>query len=242
MRSLRGLVHGAPRLLSVTAQTDETRNAKKHLPLWQETLLMLVVATVLAVLIKAFFVQAFYIPSESMEPQFVHLDRILVQKVSYWGGEPERGEIVVFKDPDHWLPPQPESTGVKRAMEIIGLYPTGGHLVKRVIGVGGDRVKCCDTQGRITVNGTPLNEPYLPKGTDPSLQPFDVKVPADHLWVMGDNRGNSADSRAHLGQPGGGFVATDEVVGKVFALVWPLSRFQIIHMPSTFDKVADPTP
>ncbi len=202
---------------------------------------MLVIATALAVFIKAFFVQAFYIPSESMEPQFVQLDRILVQKVSYWTGTPERGDIVVFKDPAHWLPPMPASSGPKRVLEMIGLYPAGGHLVKRVIGVGGDRVKCCDNSGRLTVNGTPLTEPYLPKGTVPSTMAFDVIVPKGHLWVMGDNRLNSSDSRAHMGQPGGGFVNQDDVVGKVFALVWPLERFAIIHRPPTFDHVAEPS-
>ena len=130
---------------------------RKQLPLWQETLLLLVIALGLAILIKAFFVQAFYIPSPSMEPQFVKNDRILVQKVSYWGGGgPQRGDIIVFKDPGGWLRAQdtqgPKS-GVKKVMETIGLYPAGGHLVKRVIGVGGDHVVCCDTQGRVTVNG-----------------------------------------------------------------------------------------
>ncbi|HNM97427.1 MAG TPA: signal peptidase I [Marmoricola sp.] len=217
--------------------TDKDTKKRRQLPLWQETILMLVVATALAVLIKAFFVQAFYIPSESMEPQFVRLDRILVQKVSYWNDTPDRGDIVVFKDPGGWLPPQPQSTGVKRALELIGLYPTGGHLVKRVIGVGGDRVKCCDNSGRLSVNGQALTEPYLPKGTPPSSQEFDIKVPAGHIWVMGDNRGNSADSRAHMGLPGGGFIDTHQVVGKVFALVWPLSRAEWISNPSTFDRV-----
>ncbi len=117
---------------------------RKQLPFWQETLLLLVIALVLAIVIKAFFVQAFYIPSPSMEPQFVKNDRILVQKVSYWGsGGPQRGDIIVFKDPGGWLRAQdtqgPKS-GVKKVMETIGLYPAGGHLVKRVIGVGGDHV------------------------------------------------------------------------------------------------------
>ncbi|RLV48830.1 signal peptidase I [Nocardioides mangrovicus] len=221
------------------------RRERKQLPLWQETILLLVIALGLAVLIKAFFVQAFYIPSPSMEPQFVKNDRILVQKVSYWTHPPRRGDIIVFKDPpdSHWLESSDigPSTGLKKVMEVIGLYPAGGHLVKRVIGVGGDEVKCCDTQGRVTVNGHALNEKnYLPKGTVPSLDKFDVKVPKGHLWVMGDNRGDSADSRAHMGQPGGGFIADDLVVGRVFALVWPASRFEIIHRPQTFASVPNP--
>ncbi len=217
---------------------------RKQLPLWQETLLLLVIALGLAILIKAFFVQAFYIPSPSMEPQFVKNDRILVQKVSYWGSGPSRGDIIVFKDPGNWLSPQdtrgPQS-GVKKVMEAIGLYPAGGHLVKRVIGVGGDHVVCCDSQGRVTVNGTALQErPYLPKGTAPSLIRFDKTVPKGYLWMMGDNRSDSSDSRVHLGDPRGGFVSDELVVGKVFALVWPAGRAEFIHRPSTFASVPAP--
>ncbi len=216
---------------------------RKQLPLWQETILLLLIALVLAVVIKAFFVQAFYIPSPSMEPQFIKNDRILVQKPSYWRGGPQRGDIVVFKDPGGWL--QADDTpgadsGVKKVMEAIGLYPAGGHLVKRVIGTGGDHVVCCDSQGRLTINGSPLAENYLPKGTVPSLTKFDVKVPKGYLWVMGDNRGDSADSREHMGGPGGGFVNDDLVVGKVFALVWPPSRAELIHRPSGFAAIHDP--
>jgi signal peptidase I len=219
-----------------------SRKAKKPLPLWQETILLLGIALVLAIVIKMFFVQAFYIPSPSMEPQFVKNDRILVEKVSYWGGgTPQRGDIVVFKDPGGWLDRE-ESQGpdnpVAKVLEKIGLYPSGGHLVKRVIGVGGDRVVCCDAQGRVTVNGTPLNErSYLPKGTKPSLTKFDVIVKPGHLWVMGDNRGDSWDSRGHMGGPGGGQVPANLVVGKVVALIWPWDRMQIIHRPATFEDV-----
>jgi signal peptidase I len=218
--------------------------ARKSRPLWQETVMLLVLALLLALVIKTFFVQAFYIPSPSMEPLFVKNDRILVQKVSYWGSaSASRGDIVVFKDPGEWLPADesvPAHSSVTKVMEKIGLYPTGGHLVKRVIGIGGDRVACCDAKGRVTVNGHPLDEKsYLPKGTKPSATRFDVRVPQDHLWVMGDNRGDSADSRAHMGSPGGGYVPDSDVVGKVFALVWPWGRAQFIHRPSTFDGVPD---
>ncbi|KAJ1684074.1 hypothetical protein LUZ63_020643 [Rhynchospora breviuscula] len=177
-----------------------------------------------------------------MEPEFVKNDRILVEKPSYWASGPSRGDIVVFADPGGWLDSgdTPPATGLKRVLEVVGLYPAGGHLVKRVIGVGGDRVKCCDEQGRVTVNGTPLDESsYLPKGTVPSLTDFDVKVPQGRLWVMGDNRGDSADSRFHMGDPGGGFVPDDDVVGKVFALVWPWDHAGFIHRPSTFRAVPD---
>jgi signal peptidase I len=220
------------------------KSSKKPMPLWQETVLLLVLALLLAIVIKSFFVQAFYIPSPSMEPQFVKNDRILVQKVSYWGSaSPSRGDIVVFKDPGGWLDASESSTAhspVTKVMEKIGLYPTGGHLVKRVIGVGGDRVVCCDTKGRLTVNGHALNEKaYLPKGTAPSQMKFDVKVPKDHLWLMGDNRGFSFDSRGHMGSPGGGFVDDDLVVGKVFALIWPWKRAEVIHRPATFEGIPD---
>ncbi|MCW2836820.1 MAG: hypothetical protein JWQ15_934, partial [Marmoricola sp.] len=115
-----------------------------------------------------------------------------------------------------------------------------GHLVKRVIGIGGDRVVCCDAKGRITVNGVALNEQsYLPKGMAPSQIKFDRKVPKDHLWMMGDNRAFSYDSRGHMGGPGGGYVDNNLVVGKVFALIWPWNRAQFIHRPSTFDHVPD---
>ena len=218
--------------------------AKKAMPLWQETILLLALALILAIVIKSFFVQAFYIPSPSMEPQFIKNDRILVQKVSYWGSaSPSRGDIVVFKDPGRWLDANessPAHSPLTKTMEKIGLYPTGGHLVKRVIGIGGDRVVCCDSKGRVTVNGHALDEKsYLPKGTAPSQVKFDVKVPKDHLWLMGDNRGFSFDSRGHMGGPGGGFVDDDLVVGKVFALIWPWKRAELIHRPSTFEGIPD---
>lgn len=227
--------------------TDSPSSEKKPaLPVWQESLLLLAIALVLAIAIKYFFVQAFYIPSPSMEPLFIKNDRILVQKVSYWGGgSPQRGDIIVFEDPGSWLGPEESRTAdnpFTKALEAIGLYPSGGHLVKRVIGIGGDRVKCCDAKGRITVNGKALDEEsYLPKGMLPSEDTFDVRVPEGHLWMMGDNRDFSYDSRGHMGEPGGGFVSDDLVVGKVWALIWPWKRFERIHRPKTFEDVPDPS-
>jgi signal peptidase I len=222
------------------------RSPDRQLPLWAETIVLVALALVLAVVVKTFFVQAFYIPSPSMEPEFVKNDRILVQKVSYWGGgSPQRGDIVVFKDPGGWLSAEedaPATNPIARALTKIGLYPAGGHLVKRVIGVGGDRVDCASADGPLEVNGHPLDEKaYLPQGAQPcaTYGAFHVRVPADHLWVMGDNRGDSADSRAHLGGPGGGFVPTDLVVGKVFALVWPLGRAEIVRRPADFAGIPD---
>ena len=219
--------------------------SRRNLPFWQELTLLLAIALVLAVAIKALFLQAFYIPSGSMNDTLVFNDRILVQKVSYWGSaSPQRGDIVVFEDPGGWLTGTevPEArTIVSKTLEIFGLFPTGGHLVKRVIGVGGDTVKCCDQKGRITVNGTALHEKsYLAPGEKPSLITFEQKVPDGYLWVMGDNRSQSADSRVHLGDPGGGFVPEENVVGKVFAVVWPLDHAKMISRPDTFEAVEAP--
>ncbi len=221
---------------------------RKHLPLWLETALLLGLALLLSVVIKAFFVQAFYIPSASMEPGLVKNDRILVQKWSYWGGaEPQRGDVVVFKDPGGWLPAQEGSApglGL-RALEKLGLHPAGGHLVKRVIGVAGDTITCCDQEGRLSVNGSPLAEPYLKNagacngpmiGCDWSIGP----VPAGRLFVMGDHRDNSADSSYHARNAGPTYVPLDLVVGKVFVLVWPRDHFGWLKRPGTFDDIGDP--
>jgi signal peptidase I len=240
--------------------TGTKRGAKKkHLPLWQETVLLLVLALVLAVVIKALFVQAFYIPSESMEPGLIKNDRILVEKPSYWfGGEPERGDVVVFEDPGGWLS-GPEAAGptnpLAQALTKVGLYPQGGHLVKRVVGVGGDTIECCDKQGRISVNGEPLDEGgYVqqrglecngPRGV-PSCDWSAGPVPEGSIFVMGDNRDDSADSTAHMCRPdetdcvpGDEFVPVDLVVGKVFVLLWPASRFDWIGSPEAFADVPD---
>ncbi len=227
---------------SRSSSSGRSREDKKQLPIWQEMFLLLGIALVLAVVIKAFFMQAFYIPSGSMNDTLVLNDRILVQKVSYWGGEPQRGDIVVFSDPGGWLSSGEVTTAdnpMTQALELFGLYPTGGHLVKRVIGVGGDRVRCCDDQGRVTVNGVPLNEKsYLAEGEKPSLIDFDVEVQEGYIWVQGDNRSNSADSRVHLGDPGGGQIPVDDVVGKVFMVVWPWDHSKMLERPATFDSVA----
>lgn len=207
---------------------------KKNRPFWQELIVLCVVALVIAWFIKAFFVQSFYVPSESMMPTLVgHThgsrpdDRLLVQKISYWSGGPDRGDVVVFKDPGGWLSPAetPEPNPVQRAMELVGLYPTGGHLVKRVIGVGGDHVQCCDSKGRLQINGQSIDEPYVKNPDVIKNRKFDVTVPDGKLWVMGDNRAHSADSVYHMNEPDGGFVDEDLVVGKVWTVVWPLDRF-----------------
>jgi signal peptidase I len=215
---------------------------RRHMPFWQELALLLGVALVLAVGIKALFLQAFYIPSGSMNDTLVFNDRILVQKVSYWGSaSPQRGDVVVFADPGGWLDESetPRARNpLARSLEVFGLFPTGGHLVKRVIAVGGDTVACCDRRGRVTVNGVPLRErDYLAPGERPSLITFEQEVPDGYLWVMGDNRSQSADSRVHLGDPGGGFVPEDNVVGKVFSVVWPLGHAKLLSRPDTYEAV-----
>jgi signal peptidase I len=232
-----------PRAATPTPRRAGHRRAatkRRELPLWQEMILLLAIALGLAILLKSLFVQAFYIPSASMHDTLIENDRILVEKPSYWFDQPQRGDIVVFDDPGGWLSAGDRIGGnlITRAMEFVGLYPSGNHLVKRVIGVPGDRVRCCDQQGRIRVNGVPLDESeYLPAGVKPSTQDFRVRVPDDKLWVMGDNRPASADSRAHLGDPGGGFIPVDDVVGRVFVTVWPLDRAQLTDQPDTFERV-----
>ena len=208
------------------------------MPVWIETLVLLVLALIVSAIVKTFFVQLFFVPSGSMRPLFVDDDRIVVQKVSYWGGSVRRGDVVVFDDPGgQWLGPEgaPRLTHVQKALSEVGLYPTGGHLVKRVIGIGGDRVACCDRQGRVSVNGVPLEDKsYIMPGASPSDVRFHVTVPEGRLWVMGDNRSNSEDSRFHRNLPGGGTIPAKDVVGKVWAILWPLGRAHFLHEPATF--------
>jgi signal peptidase I len=231
------------------------------LPLWQEAILVIVGAVVLAVLLKSFVLQAFYIPSASMEPGLEKNDRILVQKVSYWFGDtPERGDVVVFQDPGGWLGAgtEEEVGGVKGALAAVGLYPEGGHLVKRVIGVPGDVIVCCDAEGRISVNGEPLDEDdYLAEVTEDTQSPCDGPargncrwesgpVPDGTVFVMGDNRQQSSDSSAYVCVAGetectsDPFVDVDLVVGKVFAVAWPADRWGFVGTPAGFDDVAEP--
>jgi signal peptidase I len=206
-----------------------------------ETVLLVVVAVTVAALLRMFVVQAFVVPSGSMLPTIEQTDRIVVSKLS----EPDRGDVVVFEDPGGWLPPgeQPgPRTGVLgRALEFVGVLPSSstGFLVKRLMGLPGDHVACCDGKGRVTVNGEPLNEGYLAPGTAPSIQRFDVVVPRGHMWVMGDNRANSGDSRPHLGD-GTAFVPMRDLVGPAFAIVWPLGDMTTLHEPRTFADVPPP--
>ena len=220
---------------------------RTRIPGWLEFPLLIVGAFLVAFLVKTFLVQAFYIPTGSMEDTLQVGDRVLVNKVVYHLRPVERGDIIVFDGTGSFVfgdivEPEPSLLQViSRGLgEIVGLSPPRDtDFIKRVIGVGGDRVVCCDADGRITVNGVPLDEePYLYRNNRPSKQPFDVLVPEGHLWVMGDHRSASADSRAHMGDPGGGFVPVDKVIGRAFVVVWPFSNAQVLEIPATFDQPA----
>ncbi|HEV2345050.1 MAG TPA: signal peptidase I [Actinocrinis sp.] len=223
------------------------RRRLKPIRLWREIPILLGIALLLALGIKTFMVQAFFIPSQSMQNTIMPGDRVLVNKFSPWfGAKPQRGQVVVFHDPGGWLEgtatptsSNPIVRGIKDVFTFVGLLPSSDEhdLIKRVIAVGGDEVKCCDTQGRITVNGVPLDETsYLFPNAAPSTMPFDVKVAAGRIWVMGDNRGDSADSRYHMTGGSNGTVPVSDVVGHAFVLIWPPSRAGGLGVPATFHQ------
>ncbi len=244
------------------ASTDPAASASQDPPSpargRRDLLLLVALAAVLAVLVRALVLQSFYIPSASMEPGLVENDRIVVQKVSYWfWGSPERGDVVVFEDPGGWLGPDEQpgpQNPVTKTLAAVGLYPSAGHLVKRVVGVPGDFVECCDAQGRILVNGEPLDERDYVREQDlqcagpmtGDCQWLAGPVPDGQLFVLGDNRGASGDSSVHLcteietdctDDP---YVDEDLVVGKVAGVVWPFPRFGgIDNNPDSFDEVPD---
>ncbi len=216
-----------------------------------EVVSIFVTATVVSLLIKTVLVQAFFIPSGSMEPTLHGCpgctgDRVLVNKLTSHMGGVHRGDIVVFRDPDGWLRNQhPSSTPEKQsrvydALAFIGFLPSRSEndLIKRVIGVGGDTVE--GRGGKIYVNSVPLEEPYVFPGNSPSETDFRVTVPADKLWVMGDHRGASEDSRYHQQGAGKGFVPVKDVVGRAFAIIWPLNRAGSLDRPATFDQSLPP--
>lgn len=226
------------------AQQDAKESNGGFLGAIRETAIIIVAALVISALVRALLVQAFYVPSGSMENTLLVSDRIIASKITTRVSGVERGEIVVFQDPGGWLPEPEAGPGgvrgaIRSALTFIGLMPadSGKDLVKRVIGVGGDRVQCCDVQGRILVNGVPLDEPYVIGPTD--QVPFDIIVPAESVFVMGDNRGNSRDSRFHL-EVNAGTVPTANVVGRVVAVVWPFSRLSTEPIPETFGTIPAP--
>jgi signal peptidase I len=231
------------------APTGRRRRAGGKGSLLRELPVLLVIAFVLALLVKTFLIQAFFIPSGSME-QTLHGctgctgDRVLVNKVPYWFGEPQPGDIVVFRGPDTWAPEisvaEPSNwfsgalLGLGRAIGVAP--PSENDYVKRVIATAGQTVQCCDSDGRVTVDGKPLTEPYIyqnsPLGGGPTGREFGpVTVPEGRLWVMGDHRSASADSREHVGDQYSGTIAVDDVIGKGAVIVWPLSRFTLLDSP-----------
>ncbi|GAA2334313.1 hypothetical protein GCM10010431_66850 [Streptomyces kunmingensis] len=208
--------------------------------------LLIVIALVLALVIKTFLVQAFSIPSGSMENTLRISDRVLVDKLTPWfGSEPERGEVIVFHDPDKWLGGEPtaEPNAVQQVLSRVGLMPSANEkdLIKRVIGVGGDTIECKGT-GPLKVNGKALHEPYIYPGGTPctdSGQPgsqFKVTVPEDTVWVMGDHRQDSADSRYHQNDKNHGFVPVNNVVGRAIVVAWPFNHWRTLPVPNTFDQ------
>lgn len=225
---------------------------RQRLRTTREIPLLFALTLTLALVLKTFLVQAFIIPSGSMEQTIRIDDRVLVDKLTPWfGWQPKRGEVVVFKDPGGWLLHDPNAVerddpvGVKQfrqALTFIGLLPTDDEqdLIKRVIGIGGDTVVCCDDDGRVTVNGAALEEPYLHPGKEPSHIEFEVEVPQDRVFVMGDNRSNSADSRYHLAGPEGGTVPVDLVVGRAVVIAWPYAHWQRLNGSDAFAAVPDP--
>jgi len=190
-------------------------------------------ALVLSLLIKTFLIRSFFIPSGSMLETLQIDDRIIVNELVPDLIPVERGDVVVFKDPGGWLGTvdetqlDPITAATDWVLSAFGITApdSSQHLVKRVIGVGGDRVICCNASGKITVNGTPISETYLAVDVKPSTSDFNVTVPSDSFWVLGDNRDNSADSRFHTDLPSRGFVSKDIVVGRAFLVTWPFSNF-----------------
>jgi signal peptidase I len=222
---------------------------------WRELPVLIVIALVIALLIKSFVVQAFYIPSPSMENTLNVGDKVLVNKLVYHFRSIQPGDIVVFNGAGSWDPVVPparassnplarlyDDTLLPAFRSVAGLFgtePGQTDYIKRVIGVPGDQVACCTTAGLVTVNGVALHEKsYLYPGDPPSLTHFSITVPPGRLWVMGDNRSVSYDSRGHIGDPGGGTIPESEVVGRAFMIVWPPSRWRVLPIPATFDHRA----
>jgi signal peptidase I len=208
---------------------------------------LIVVALVVSLFIKTFIVQFFFIPSGSMENTLQIDDRVAVNRLPFISNNIKRGDVVVFRDPDNWLPAADIESApfviakAKAALVAVGVLPNPAkqYLVKRVVGVAGDRVICCTTTGKITVNGQEMVEPYIYAGNVPSDMNFDVTVPKGKLWVMGDHRGASADSRFHQEDINKGFVPLNRVTGRVLAVIWPIKNISLV---SNVDALNRPAP
>ena len=210
----------------------------------KEVATVVVIAVVLSFLIKTFLFRAFYIPSESMVSTLDVNDRIFVNLLVPEPFSLSRGDVVVFRDTKGWLTAAPDApkgpfTWVQDGLTFVGLLPDNSeqHLVKRVIGLPGDHVICCDAGGKLTINGSPIDETYVNKAEEPQIRAFDVVVPQGKVWVMGDNRNHSADSRSHL-ESNGGFVDLVDVEGKAAVIAWPLNRITVLdNYPAVFRNV-----
>jgi signal peptidase I len=230
-----------------SAEDDKGRKArrgrKRRRSFWRELPVLVIVALVLALVIKAFAIQAFFIPSASMENTLEIGDRVLINKVVYHVRPIHRGDIIVFDGTGSWdFGNSPTSSNIfSKSIDelegLVGISHDSSIYIKRVIGLPGDHVACCNAEGQVTVNGVPLSESsYLYPGNAPSTQKFSVTVPAGHLWVMGDHRLISYDSRGHMGDPGGGTIPESGVLGRAFVIIWPPSRWGFLNIPATFEQ------
>jgi signal peptidase I len=219
------------------------KGAKRARSFWRDLVVIVIAALVLTIVLKAFVVQVFAIPSGSMENTLQPGDRVLVNKLVYRFRDIARGDVVVFSGQGSWGPdaPPPPGNPLVRLWDgvtnLVGVSAPGTDYIKRVIGLPGDHVVCCDAQGRVTVNGVPLSEQsYVHPGDLPSQVPFNVTVPPGRLWVLGDNRANSEDSRYRRDDPGSGTIPEGAVVGRAFVIIWPPSRIGDLPIPATFGQ------
>jgi signal peptidase I len=214
--------------------------------LLREVPIIVVSALVVSVIIKTFFLHFFFIPSGSMENTLQVGDRIAVNKMATFFSDIRRGEVVVFRDPARWLgDPVPNSgskttVAIKSALETLGVLPDPAkqYLIKRVIGVGGDTVICCDAKGHLTVDGISVNEPYIFAGNAPSDTKFNVTIPRGYIWVMGDHRGASADSRFHTDDIHKGMVPLKDVVGRAEFVVWPFKNLKFLSVGHDLSRIS----
>jgi len=217
---------------------------RKKGSLLRELPVLVVVALVVSLLIKTFVVQFFYIPSGSMENTLQIKDRVAVNKVPFISNSISRGDVVVFRDPDDWLPEIVDYdtnkyvSKAKSALVAVGVLPNPAkqYLVKRVIGVAGDHIVCCTKSGKLTINDVEVTEPYIFAGNKPSEMKFDVTVPEGKLWVMGDHRGASADSRYHQDDINKGFIPLSRVTGRVVAVIWPFKNITYVPKVDVLKK------
>jgi signal peptidase I len=212
--------------------------------LLKELPFLVVIALITSLLIKTFLVQFFYIPSGSMENTLQVQDRVAVNKVPFVSKSIDRGDVVVFRDPDNWLPEMIDYgtnryiATAKSALVAIGVLPNPAkqYLVKRVVGVAGDRIICCTKDDKLSINGVEVDEPYIFAGNKPSDMTFDVTVPEGKIWVMGDHRGASADSRYHQEDINKGFVPVSKVTGRVVAVIWPFKNITYVPKVDVLNK------